>query len=404
MKEHGIVVENVWKKFHRGELHDSLRDLVPALAKRLVGRGPRRDQLEQGDFWALKDISFQVRPGEALGIIGPNGAGKSTILKILNRILRPNRGNVEVNGRVGALIEIAAGFHPDLTGRENIFLQGAIMGMRRAEIQGRFDEIVEFSGIPDFIDTPVKRYSSGMNARLGFSVAAHLSPEVLLIDEVLAVGDFSFQYRAFERLEQVVRSGIPVVVVSHQLHRIASLCDRALLLVAGEIAVVGKPSDCIAAYLDQASQQADSSTLDGVGIRIDSFVLGTPGVVLSGQNLSARMTVTRVESTDAARFGVGLRVRSMSDGTIVYSRSSQLAGIPTLPHGTFQVEFAPQMNLPGGTYLLEPVVWDAQTNRLAAAGPTIPVAVEVQEKFRGSVQLNCAIRVSQANVGQGADT
>ena len=171
MAEHGIVVDGVWKRFHKGEVHDSLRDLVPMLAKRLVGRGPKRSELAEGDFWALSDVSFEVAPGETVGIIGLNGAGKSTMLKILNRILRPNRGHVKIQGRVGALIEIAAGFHGDLTGKENIFLQGAILGMRRKEVERQFDSIVDFSGIEDFIDTPVKRYSSGMNARLGFAIA-----------------------------------------------------------------------------------------------------------------------------------------------------------------------------------------------------------------------------------------
>ena len=187
----GIEFHHVWKRFRRGELHDSLRDLLPAMAKRLVGRAQRADELRTGDFWALKDVSFRVEPGQALGIIGPNGAGKSTVLKILTRILRPNRGGCTVRGRIGALIEVAAGFHPDLTGRENVFLQGAIMGMSAADTLRKFDEIVEFSGIADFIDTPVKRYSSGMNARLGFSIAVHLDPDVLIIDEVLAVGDYS---------------------------------------------------------------------------------------------------------------------------------------------------------------------------------------------------------------------
>src|SRR5213082_2142763 len=194
-----VVFEGIWKKFRRGERHDSLRDLVPALARGLARRRRPLDLAEQ-EFWAVRDVSFEVGAGEALGIIGPNGAGKSTILKLLTKILRPTRGRVEMRGRVGALIEVAAGFHPDLTGRENVFLQGAVMGMKRAEIQMRFDEIVDFAGVSEFIDTPVKRYSSGMNARLGFSIAAHLMPDVLIIDEVLSVGDMAFQERCFERM------------------------------------------------------------------------------------------------------------------------------------------------------------------------------------------------------------
>ncbi len=166
--------------------------------------------LEAEEFWALRDVSFEVRRGEAIGIIGPNGAGKSTTLKLLNRILRPTKGSCWLRGRVGALIEVAAGFHPDLTGRENVFLQGAIMGMRRAEIATKLDEIVEFAGVAEFVDTPVKRYSSGMNARLGFSIAAHLEPDVLIIDEVLSVGDAAFQRRCMERMENSDAQGSPL--------------------------------------------------------------------------------------------------------------------------------------------------------------------------------------------------
>jgi lipopolysaccharide transport system ATP-binding protein len=195
-----VRFERIWKKFRRGVLHDSLRDLVPALSRGLL-RGRRRGGLGEREFWALRDVSFEVRPGQALGIIGPNGAGKSTVLKLLTRILRPTAGCARVEGRVGALIEIAAGFHPDLSGRENVYLQGAMMGMRRREIARKFDAIVEFAELAPFIDTQVKRYSSGMNARLGFAIAAHLDPDVLIIDEVLAVGDYAFQRRAFGRIQ-----------------------------------------------------------------------------------------------------------------------------------------------------------------------------------------------------------
>ena len=193
-------------------------------------------------------MSFEVKPGDALGLIGSNGAGKSTTLKLLTKILRPTKGHIEVRGRVGALIEIAAGFHADLTGRENVFLQGSIMGMRQAEIARKFDEIVEFAGISDFIDTPVKRYSSGMNARLGFAIAAHLEPDVLFVDEVLAVGDFRFQSRAFAKVAELVRREIPVVVVSHQLDQVARLCTGAVLFERGRVAFQGRTVDALAHY------------------------------------------------------------------------------------------------------------------------------------------------------------
>src|SRR5438034_8166142 len=219
MSQPAVMFDGVWKKFRRGERHDSLRDLIPAIARGVLGRR-RSNDLHDEEFWAVRDVSFEVQPGEALGIIGPNGAGKSTTLKLLTKILKPTQGRCEVRGRAGALIEVAAGFHPDLTGRENVYLQGAIMGMKRAEIVRKFAEIVEFAGVSDFVDTQVKHYSSGMQARLGFAVAAHLEPEVLLIDEVLAVGDLAFQHKVFERLKAMVRREIPVVIVSHQLDRV----------------------------------------------------------------------------------------------------------------------------------------------------------------------------------------
>ena len=248
MAEPAIVFDHVWKKFRRGERHDSLRDLLPATARRLFTRAPSALDLEAEEFWVLRDVSFEVAPGEVLGIIGSNGAGKSTTLKLLTRILKPTSGTCRIRGRVGALIEVAAGFHQDLTGRENIYLQGAIMGMKRADIMRKLDDIVDFSGIASFIDTPVKRYSSGMNARLGFSIAAFLDPEVLLIDEVLAVGDFTFQQKCFERLAEFRRSGIAIAFVSHNMQAIAMLCDRAVLLRAGQSPLLGSVADVTAAY------------------------------------------------------------------------------------------------------------------------------------------------------------
>ena len=183
-----ITFDHVWKKFQKGERHDSLRDLIPNLGQKLIARATQ-DQLKEQEFWAVRDVSFQVLRGEALGIIGPNGAGKSTTLKLLTRILRPTTGQCSIQGRTGALIEVAAGFHPDLTGRENVFLQGAIMGMSRADISHKLDDIIEFSGLNDFIDTQVKRYSSGMNARRS---RCRESRRTLVIDEVLAVGDMAF--------------------------------------------------------------------------------------------------------------------------------------------------------------------------------------------------------------------
>ena len=200
------------------------------------------------DFWALKDISFNVQRAEALGIIGHNGAGKSTILKLLSRITTPSAGEIMINGRLSALIEVGSGFHPELTGRENIYLSGSILGMMRREITKKLDSIVEFAELRQFIDTPVKRYSSGMYVRLGFSIAAHLHPDILLLDEVLAVGDAAFQQKCVQRITELKKSGTTIVFISHDLRAVQKLCDRVILLKSGQIEADGEPRETIALY------------------------------------------------------------------------------------------------------------------------------------------------------------
>jgi lipopolysaccharide transport system ATP-binding protein len=245
--EPAVLFDGVWKKFRRGVRHDSLRDLIPSAIGRAIGRSSA-DRSDQREFWAVRDVSFEVRAGEALGIIGPNGAGKSTILKLLTRILKPTRGQCLIKGRAGALIEIAGGFHPDLTGRENVYLQGAIMGMKRAEIARKFDEIVDFAGVGEFIDTQLKRYSTGMNARLGFAIAANLDPDVLLIDEVLSVGDAAFRDKCMERMRQLRRRQVPLVLISHNLPVVQDLCSRAIVLDHGTVQFEGDPARAIQEY------------------------------------------------------------------------------------------------------------------------------------------------------------
>ena len=259
MTESSIEVHDVSKKFRRGELYDSLRDLLPALTGRFLGGG-RAQELAAREFWALRDVSFSLSPGEAFGIIGGNGAGKSTMLKLLTGIMRPTTGSIRVAGRLSALIEVSAGFHLDLTGRENIYLNGAILGMSREEIRQRFDDIVDFSGLAEFLDTPVKRYSSGMYARLGFSVAAHVNPDVLLVDEVLSVGDYLFQQKCIERMRTVIASGATVIFVSHNLREVTALCPRSLLLERGTAQVIGDTSEVVRLYLSRCQQER---TLDG---------------------------------------------------------------------------------------------------------------------------------------------
>jgi ABC-type polysaccharide/polyol phosphate transport system ATPase subunit len=249
MSNIAFEMDHVYKKFRKGEIYSSLRDLIPALTSRLWKKNSA-DTLEKREFWALKDISFQVKRGEALGIIGANGAGKSTILKLTSGIMNPTKGRINVNGKISALIEVGAGFHEDLTGRENIFLNGTILGMTKDEIKVKIDKIIDFSGLNDFIDTPVKRYSSGMYARLGFAVAAHVDPDILIIDEVLSVGDAIFQKQCLEKMNSVIKGGSTVIFVSHNLKAVAELCDRCILLDHGKIVKSGNTQEVIKYYFD----------------------------------------------------------------------------------------------------------------------------------------------------------
>ena len=261
------------------------------------------------EIWALRDVSFEVPEGEVLGIIGRNGAGKSTLLKILTRITTPTSGRAEIRGRVGSLLEVGTGFHPELTGRENVFLNGSVLGMKRQEIQTKFDEIVEFSGVEQFIDTPVKRYSSGMSVRLAFAVAAHLEPEILLVDEVLAVGDAEFQQRCLGRMEDLSNSGRTVVFVSHQMQAVAQLCDRAILLEKGSVVLDGPSGDVVAQYL----QSVGGSSLERVLARPRLALPGTISCACARSESSTR-TATSTDAVDV-RDRSGSRSRSRSCGT-----------------------------------------------------------------------------------------
>jgi lipopolysaccharide transport system ATP-binding protein len=257
-----IDAQGLGKRYRIGEYqaaYGTLRESLSHVAKRLGGKESRR---AHEDIWALKDVSFQVQEGEVLGVIGRNGAGKSTLLKVLTRITAPTEGRAEIRGRVGSLLEVGTGFHPELTGRENVYLNGSILGMKRREIQEKLPEIVDFSGVSQFLDTPVKRYSSGMYVRLAFSVAAHFEPEILLVDEVLAVGDAEFQRRCLGRMEDFGANGRTVLFVSHNLQAVSQLCDRAILIEEGRIARDGPSGDVVAHYLQTTAGTGSSRTWD----------------------------------------------------------------------------------------------------------------------------------------------
>ncbi len=247
MSNTAIKIENLSKKYYIGaNKSGSLRESL--VNKFNVLFGNNNEAIEE--FWALKDINFEVKQGEILGIIGKNGAGKSTILKILSKITEPTTGRIEINGRVSSLLEVGTGFHPELTGRENIYLNGTILGMSRNEVKSKFDEIVDFSGIEKFLNTPVKRYSSGMYVRLAFAVAAHLDPEILIIDEVLAVGDAEFQKKCLGKMGEVAKGGRTVIFVSHNMGSIHSLCNKTILMDKGELLIKGNTSKIIGQYLN----------------------------------------------------------------------------------------------------------------------------------------------------------
>jgi ABC-type polysaccharide/polyol phosphate transport system ATPase subunit len=351
MSDVTLRMEHVYKKFRKGEVYNSLRDLIPAL----TGKMFRQQELSESDkreFWALQDVSFEVRPGEALGIIGRNGAGKSTVLKILSRIMKPTKGRMVVNGRLCAIIEVTAGFHPDLTGRENIFLNGTILGMTKREIAGKLEQIIEFSGLEDFIDTPVKRYSSGMYARLGFSIAAHVEPEVLIVDEVLSVGDYAFQQRCLDRMRTVLKGGTTVLFVSHNLKTVTELCERALLLDHGKMVSIGPTDSVVQRYLGDGSSDANAGGIQGVYIS-KAEIRGATAAQLkfeSGETAWLDIEVTARESAEKMSIGVWFVDEA---GHMIFSTSSERLGHRpfSLEAGeSYRASFELSLNMAHGTF------------------------------------------------------
>jgi lipopolysaccharide transport system ATP-binding protein len=345
-----------------GTLREAMAAAVRRPLKRVAGRGDaghRRD-----DLWALKDLSITIRAGEVVGLIGHNGAGKSTFLKVLSRITEPSSGYADVTGRVGSLLEVGTGFHPELTGRENIFLNGAILGMRRAEIRSRFDEIVDFAEVERFLDTPVKRYSSGMSVRLAFAVAAHLEPEILLVDEVLAVGDAAFQRKSLAKMNEVARAGRTVLFVSHNLAIIQALCERGVLLERGRVEADGPVNETLNSYLS-GLERASSEDLreredrDGRGwqhtllkrVEIRDESSGHSNVVVGGRPATIVVEVTEVLPAMECRIGIanslGQPIAALDtevsapgdirDGSLGARIECEIASVPLLP-GRYRID------------------------------------------------------------------
>ena len=321
-----IVVEGLWKKFR---LYTDRNQSVKA---QLVTRSRARYK----DFWALKDASFTVESGESLGIIGANGCGKSTLLKCMTGIYQPTKGKVAIDGRVSALIELGAGFHPELTGRENIFLNSSILGLNQKEIRNRLDDIVEFAGLEDFIDSPVKVYSSGMTVRLGFAVAANADPDILLVDEVLAVGDEAFQQKCFEHLARFKRNGGTIVLVSHALDQIRQVCDRAIWINKGEVQVDAPSATSIDAYLaDVHSAEVDEEGRARWGsgeawveaVEVLDTAGHATGSVRNGEPFAIRVHIKSQQQVEGVV--VGLRIDA-ADGTRVWSTNTAMHEMETL--------------------------------------------------------------------------
>src|SRR3990170_3526505 len=354
MNSSAVEFLNVYKKFRKGERNDSLRDLIPYLSKKAFLKS-KGDKLGEKDFWAVKNVYFQLKKGEALGIIGPNGAGKSTILKLLSGILRPNKGEIRIHGRLSALIEVGAGFHPNLTGRENIYLNGAILGMRKEEIRNRFDEIVEFSGISEFIDTPVKRYSSGMYARLGFSIAAHVDPEILLIDEVLSVGDFSFQLKCLKRIQEVIENGTTVIFISHNLPSVITLCPKSILINKGEIHKYDDSKYVSRFYYKIYSTTRRAAEEEYFALK-DMELFSSNGVLSTsfrpGEWAKLKMTIESKIQIDNLVMSFYLK---RNDGMVVFDASSDVNGSRFFSfhaNRSQEIELGFRVNLPEGTYFV----------------------------------------------------
>jgi lipopolysaccharide transport system ATP-binding protein len=321
-----IKIENVSKRYQIGTergSYQTLREAVSATVKSRFKRALGHDRPADNVLWALKEITFDVKQGEVLGLIGHNGAGKSTLLKILSRITEPTEGRIELYGRIGSLLEVGTGFHPELTGRENVYLNGAILGMSREKIDSKFAEIVAFSEIEQFLDTPVKRYSSGMYVRLAFAVAAHMEPEVLLVDEVLSVGDLAFQNKCFNHMLGLKRSGMTILLVSHNMTSIQGVCERSIYLDHGNILAFGNTEDVIKEYRSKVRQrereQIDQYGTEGSNLSILSFeMFGEDGQSRRsfqfGESVRIRIRLNASRRIEAPLINFGIR---RGDGVII---------------------------------------------------------------------------------------
>jgi lipopolysaccharide transport system ATP-binding protein len=375
--------EGLGKKYRRGMvssnglLRDSLGRMLKSPLRSMQGQ-------KQETFWALKDVSLEVKEGEVLGLIGRNGAGKTTLLKILSRITQPTTGWAEIHGRVGSLLEVGTGFHPELTGRENTFLSGAILGMSKREISAKFDEIVAFAELEKFIDTPVKHYSSGMYVRLAFAVAAHLEPEILLVDEVLAVGDINFQKKCLGKMGDVARAGRTVVLVTHQMNQIRRLCHRVLWIDDGSIRRNGNTSEVVNAYESSmaGSERSESAIRpEGVRARFLSWRLDVsesePHTLTTFGHVTFNLDLQVTENLRNAEYGIAL---FNSERQLLWAQAQQGISLISGRH-TFSHSF-PMLPLKPGAYQWQVSLWDGgEMLDMWDCSPDMTVATEGQQHY-----------------------
>ncbi len=396
-----VTATHVSKKYCRG-LKQGIVYTVADVTRDLLGLPGRSHHLRAGEFWSVDDVSFELKRGESLGIIGANGAGKSTLLKMISGILRPDRGSLRICGRVGALIEVGAGFHPLLTGRENVYVNGAILGMSKREIDRKYDEIVEFSGLDaGVLEAPVRTYSSGMHVRLGFAVAAHADADILLIDEVLAVGDASFYSKCYRRLHALKEQGVSIVLVSHNNVAQQELCSRALLLEDGNLLGIGKTTDIINLYRSRLAdisrepravtpvhhvreyewlQMGPISVVDAAGAR-----LATP---YTGQRVSVRFTVHCARPVERPHYQVGFYG---ADNPFYTSFATDWEGLqpPSLHPGSTEVTLhLPVLGLPVGGYAIVALIGDGSTvKRIACRDKIESIFVRQPNDVRGDLAI-----------------
>jgi ABC-type polysaccharide/polyol phosphate transport system ATPase subunit len=402
-----LILDQVSKRYRIGTGLTNFRDLFT----------DRNKRANVNYHWAVKDVNFELKPGEAMGIIGPNGAGKTTLLKLLSQVTKPTSGRIQVNGRLSALIELGAGFHPDLPGRDNIFLNGTILGMRSSDIRSRFDAIVDFAGIGKYLDTPVKRYSSGMYARLGFAIAAHVDPQILLVDEVLAVGDYAFQQKCYARMDELRSQGTSLILVSHNMEAIRRVCDRGLVMYRGEDIYAGSAAEAVVAYSNALRESARKSAVEmpkenGISERVMTFDAEITRVRLFAKEDD--IPVSMLQSGDSARVVLDIHFNkdvhapivsltiNTPDGRVVYDTMTSWMNVPMpdfVGGENAQIEFILSLPLLEGTYEIDVTIVAADLSHFYDyAERAMGFSITDTTGAKGVVDLDAQVSITRSSV------